>query len=1242
MPVKSFKTHFGRLKTINCGVAGIKKSGAPILRFVCAVFLLLFADFPAFAEQLPVKVYTSADGLGSSAVIRVMRDSRSFLWFATRDGLSRFDGKRFTNYSLSDGDSAAQTIFNIIESSDGNYWLTTNKGLFLIKRTDSTEPVVDSSLSNSSSDNRLPLAAEKVVDAGFSAFLADSEGRLWAGGSDGLYLFEEKNGEIFQRKFRLNDSSPKADNNVRTIYEAPDKSFWLGCNTGVYHRRPNGSIIYYPIRQTSTYDQTFDIEPDDSGRIWIAHTRGIFLINPAGENFDQANFATREFAEKAVDVGGRTFSIPETAPETLVWLHFSGSSSDEDRKYRNDSTVNSIFKNASGEFWFAANGFLFREKNGAIERLTDSAVLPSVIGNITDDANGNLWVGTASGAFKLTRQGLTSFGAADGFVDTEIFSVYQNAAGELFFVSRNWFINRLNESRLESERLRLPDGATRLWTSQAAFLNENDWWAMTTEGLYKFDRENLQKPAAIYKKADNLKSDSIYCAFKDSKGNIWFSTRGGDIEQNGLSRFEKASGKFHLFSETESYPTGEAVSAFAETANGDLWFGFYKGGLARFRNNRFTVFSGVEGLPKGGVFGLKTDARNRLWIASSEGGAAMIENPESNDLKFVRFTTAEGLSSDNARCLTEDLAGNIYVGTVRGVDRITPETKRIRHFSVADGLAADFVKTAFRDRDGNLWFGTANGLSRLVPVKDKEPPPPEIFINELNIAGTRYRISEFGQTEIDDIEVDADKNNLKIDFFSVGDAESIKYQYKLEGAVDSGWSAPSAQRTVNFANLAPGSYKFLARAINRFNLQSEKPVAISFSIRPPFYRRWEFLAAIFIVFSAGVFALERYRAKKRKELEATFGELKISENRFRRMIEQSPLGIVIFTPDKRIKAVNKTYLDFWQITWEQIRDFDFFSDEQLIAGGVIEKLNRAFAGKVTSLPLLPYDAKANNGGVEVDPNTPTRWIQAFAYPVKNQAGELREVVMVMEDVSDRITAAENLERAKNERFAELEQVRRRIATDLHDDIGSSLTQIAVLSEVAKRQFQPPQRNGDSPLERITSVSNELVEAMSDIVWAINPNKDNLHDLVQRIRRFVHDVFTAKNIRFVFQVPPFEDDLQIGANLRREAFVICKEAVNNIVKHSGCQTANIEIRLEKDFLFMQISDDGCGFDVDKAFDENLLIEKGGNGLLNLRRRAEDSGGTCEIVSGIGEGTTVLIKIPLHRAAQISGTNGSGKK
>jgi signal transduction histidine kinase len=211
----------------------------------------------------------------------------------------------------------------------------------------------------------------------------------------------------------------------------------------------------------------------------------------------------------------------------------------------------------------------------------------------------------------------------------------------------------------------------------------------------------------------------------------------------------------------------------------------------------------------------------------------------------------------------------------------------------------------------------------------------------------------------------------------------------------------------------------------------------------------------------------------------------------------------------------------------------------------------------------------------------------------------------------------------------VQKIRTRIATDLHDDIGSSLTQIAVLTEVARGQASSFQAETLSmPLERIKNVSKELVAVMSDVVWAINPQKDYLHDLVQRMRRFASDVCAGRGIRFEFVTPEIDDSLSLGANIRREVFAIFKESVNNAVKYSECTAARAELRISADELFLQVSDNGKGFDTDEILSEDFRPEMGGNGLVNLRRRASELGGACEIRSELGAGTVITLTIPLH--------------
>jgi signal transduction histidine kinase len=219
----------------------------------------------------------------------------------------------------------------------------------------------------------------------------------------------------------------------------------------------------------------------------------------------------------------------------------------------------------------------------------------------------------------------------------------------------------------------------------------------------------------------------------------------------------------------------------------------------------------------------------------------------------------------------------------------------------------------------------------------------------------------------------------------------------------------------------------------------------------------------------------------------------------------------------------------------------------------------------------------------------------------------------------RAATRREISRAREQRLLELERVRRRIAADLHDEIGSSLTQIAILSEVARQQGGRAVPELSRPLSLIASSSRELVDAMSDIVWAINPAKDHLADLTQRMRRLAADAFTATGTTCRVEFPRPDQEISLGANVRREVFLIFKEAVNNIVKHSACSEVVVRMAVEGAVLRLELHDNGRGFDPHGPTD--------GHGLASLRNRAQSLGASLAIVSAPGTGTSIALDLPI---------------
>jgi signal transduction histidine kinase len=145
--------------------------------------------------------------------------------------------------------------------------------------------------------------------------------------------------------------------------------------------------------------------------------------------------------------------------------------------------------------------------------------------------------------------------------------------------------------------------------------------------------------------------------------------------------------------------------------------------------------------------------------------------------------------------------------------------------------------------------------------------------------------------------------------------------------------------------------------------------------------------------------------------------------------------------------------------------------------------------------------------------------------------------------------------------------------------------------------------------------------MNDIVWAINPRRDSLADLTSRMRWFAADAFTPRCIDFRFAAPDGSGDPRLGPELRREIFLIFKESVNNIVRHSACSRADVQLLVEGAYLQLRVSDNGKGFDP--------AGPGHGNGLANMRLRAARLRGTLDIAAGNGSGVTVTLTVPQVR-------------
>jgi signal transduction histidine kinase/ligand-binding sensor domain-containing protein len=1022
------------------------------------------------AERLPVKAYTTAHGLAHNRVKKVVEDSRGFLWFCTADGLSRFDGQQFTNYTVENG-LPGPSINDLLESHDGVYWVATNSvGVVRFDVIAETRPAV-----NGVSHPRFtvyPISREPATNR-VNVLYRDSAGGLWAGTDGGLFRMNGTGRDTAFESVPLRmPTRPEIEAQVWALVEDREGRLWIATKFGLVQRGPDGQTKHFSINPTAVDDVINSLLLDRSGRLWLGHRTGLVVFDPL-----------KVPTPVATDGSSRLTARQFTTHDGL-----------------RDNSVLALSQAADGTLWMATGGSYIsafdgtRFQNHHIEHAE-----AGTNGGLSVGRDNNLWLGTDSaGALKVTARGWINYAEADG-LGTAIAAIFENQRGELFVISNAWRVSRFRNPGFETVRVGVPaTSSDAMWRSSTGVIQDRagEWWAASREGVYRFpsvDRlEQLAhvRPVAHYTTGDGLASNDVTVLFEDSRGDMWFGSFGP--ARDVVTRWERRSGRFHRYSEGDGLQPFTSVQTFAEDAAGNVWLGFREGGVARFRDGRFLVLGRDAGLRLDGINDIYRDGSGRLWLAIHNGGLGRIDAPTADQPRVVAHTRAHGLTTDLVSSVTGDAAGHIYVTSSRGIDRLDPRSGRVKRISAGAGFAAVEFTTSSSDRHGALWFGSRIGLFRLLPQPDEPIVAPPTLVSAVHVSGAPEPVSALGEPRVVLPELDATDNNIQIDFFGIDlrTDEALRYQYRLEGSTGD-WTVPAVQRTVNFANLAPGSYRFLVRAVAADG-EAGEPATVAFVVLPPIWLRWWFVATVATGMAAGAAVILRARRK-------------------------------------RVQAARE--------------------------------------------------------------------------------------------------ADEAIRRSREERLAELERVRKRIATDLHDEIGSSLTRISLLSEVVQQTLGPSEPSVGQSLSSIGGLSRELVDSMSDIVWAINPQKDHLSDLSQRMRHFASDVLTARQIAFRFRTPDPAHDIPVGANVRRELFMMFKEAVNNLVKHSACTQAFLELTVDQDRLVLRVQDDGVGFD-------QASVSRG-HGLDSLRARTEALGGQLSVVTAPGSGTSLVFTISLRETLATTG-------
>jgi ligand-binding sensor domain-containing protein/signal transduction histidine kinase len=766
-------------------------AGYTHLTVIRVALATLLSTTVALSAVLPVRRYTTSDGLARDSVHCIIKDKNSFLWFATGEGISRFDGYGFTNYRVTDG-LPDRDVRSIVQAQDGSFLVATGGGA---ARFDPYGP---------SPTGRFTVYAvvgsyktksvESVVDAG---------GAVWIGTDAGLFTVRESNIQAFPL---LSDRpEPRVSSMVRDV----GGNLWVGTSGGLFVVKTGLST-----RQVTSIPVSSMLA--DGPGVLAATSKGLFKVEYGTEPLE---------VEKSI----RTRRIKSLlrSRDGSLWVG-------------TDNGVGQLVPGASQVRWLG-------EKEGFAKGDTQA---------LAEGVNGDVWVGyDGAGAVRISASGFLTYGEHDGLPPGQIASMTLDHDGRLVVATS--LLPGLNAYRLENGRFehqnlgldsRFYPASWMPWHQILLSDKRGTWWTASSHGLLQLMPPRDHGRARLISShtvSDGLPADDVAHVFEDSKGNIWFSTLPivaypQQGRESGLGVWEKKTGRIRTFTEADGLPplSSFAILYLFEDHAGQMWIGLYRTGVARYRNGRFQVFTPTEGIPSGGIRYIYEDHGNHLWLGSGRGGLGRIDDPAAEGLSIKRFSTANGLASDEIQAITEDNFGRIYAGTGFGVDRIDPGAPRIVHYTKADGLAEGEVQDALRDQSGDLWFGTYNGVSRLHPQPDSEPRPLPTMISSVKVNG-RLVPTSLGAEEVTLADLPPGANGVEIEFLTLATSgpENLLYQYRLEGAATP-WSSPTSTRSVLYNNLRAGYYVLQVRSVGAV---ANRTATVRFKVLPHFWETWRFL-----------------------------------------------------------------------------------------------------------------------------------------------------------------------------------------------------------------------------------------------------------------------------------------------------------------------------------------------------------------------------------------------------------------
>ena len=845
------------------------------LAFCFNVFSSVHAQSAAAKPNLRFEHLAVEDGLPHSTVLGVLQDQQGFMWFATEDGLSRYDGINFKNFQHERSNPNSLTVnntFALLESNDGLIWVGTDPGGLNVYNPKTGK----FSVYQHDEDNPNSLADDSVW-----SLLEDSKGRIWAGTRNGLSRLDRDTG-IFTNYYP-DDEDPNslASSVIYRIYEDSQGTIWLGT--------PNGLQRYNP--QTDDFT-TFVHDEDDEESLSKSNVWSIFEDS-------QGNFwvGTRR---RGLNIFDR-----DTGKVTRHFYH-----DPDDPTTLSDDNIWNIFEDSRGRMWFLtefgglnlydpqADVFYAYEHNPNDSRTISNNDLFW----ITEDHSGVLWITSRYGGVNKLYDGLSQFGLYRSIPESE---------------------NSLNANEVYSIQAD-EDGTV--------------WFGTFGGGLNCLDRNTGEMTYYMNDPDDpnSLSNDKVYYLHRATNGVLWVATYGGGL--NRFNPLRDNFTVFTNTEETPYGVSIKYPTTLEDAKDGKLWIGTLGFGVLLFNPKTAEIEQHYEenpddpdGLTEGTIYDMAYDGDGYLWIATGRGGLEMLDtetgifthhlnDPDDDNsilsngvhalywdetkgimwaattgglsgyhiksATWINFTREDGLPSDTLNGIQPGRNGNLWISSTKGISQLTfSEEAMFRNFSAADGLQGDQfqIASSHLGPDGEIFFGGSNGVTHFIPDELTHNPYRPLIVLTDFLLNDQVVLPGNGTLEVPientkTVNLPYEKNAFTIRFAALNYQQPEKnlYQYKLEG-FDDDWSPIDYWHSARYTNIPPGEYTFIVRGANNNGIWDPVGARLQINILAPWWQKTWFRLLSAALASLLIFGAFQFRVRNIRSINQEL-EKRVAEN----------------------------------------------------------------------------------------------------------------------------------------------------------------------------------------------------------------------------------------------------------------------------------------------------------------------------------------------------------------------------